>query len=102
MKQILEKKKALGIDVNESVTIYRGKGCERCNNTGYKGRLGIFEMLEITPEIKELIDSSANQREILKMARKQGMVSLKEDIVKKVLNGKTTVEEMIRIILMTD
>ena len=95
-------KKALGIDVNESVTIYRGKGCERCNNTGYKGRLGIFEMLEITPEIKELIDSSANQREILKMARKQGMVSLKEDIVKKVLNGKTTVEEMIRIILMTD
>ncbi|EQE66692.1 hypothetical protein [Clostridioides difficile] len=59
-------------------------------------------MLEITPEIKELIDSSANQREILKMARKQGMVSLKEDIVKKVLNGKTTVEEMIRIILMTD
>lgn len=59
-------------------------------------------MLEITPEIKELIDSSANQREILKVARQQGMISLKEDIVKKVLNGKTTVEEMIRIILMTD
>ncbi|MCC0662868.1 GspE/PulE family protein [Clostridioides sp. ZZV15-6597] len=95
-------KKALGIDINESVTIYKGQGCERCNNTGYKGRLGIFEMLEITPEIKELIDSSANQREILKLAKKQGMVSLKEDIVKKVLGGKTTVEEMIRIILMTD
>lgn len=98
----LGEKKALEINKDEELTLYRGKGCPNCNNTGYKGRLGIYEILKMTQDIKDMIDSSATEKEILQKAKEQGMIDLKHDVIKKVLKGQTTTEEMLRIILMTD
>lgn len=98
----LGEKKALEINKDEELILYRGKGCPNCNNTGYKGRLGIYEILKMTQDIKDMIASSATEKEILQKAKEQGMIDLKHDVIKKVLKGQTTTEEMLRIILMTD
>lgn len=78
-----------------------GSGCDKCNNTGYKGRLGVYEMLKITQPIKELIDSEAKEIDILRKAKNMGMRTIKEDVVMKVLSGQTTTDEMLRVTLIT-
>ena len=81
----------------EKLTLYKGKGCNVCAHTGYKGRMGIFEFLEVTPEMEELIMKKPSKKEIWDLARQQGSVSLFEDGVLKVLNGTTTIEELLRV-----
>ncbi|MCG2700766.1 Flp pilus assembly complex ATPase component TadA [Candidatus Parcubacteria bacterium] len=81
----------------ESLLFYRGKGCKQCNNGGYKGRIGIYETLEITEEISELILKNASRSELLKQAKKQGMLSIVEDGFIKAKNGITTIEEIMRV-----
>jgi type II secretory ATPase GspE/PulE/Tfp pilus assembly ATPase PilB-like protein len=76
---------------------YRGKGCEECKGTGYKGRIGIFELLEFTDEIKNLIMEDAPLKEIKKMAMKSGMKLLEDDGLEKVKQEITTVEEVMRV-----
>ena len=78
-------------------TCYVGKGCGVCNNTGFKGRIAIFEMIEVSDEIKEMILHKSSAAEIWKTAKKQGSVSLFEDGVSKVKNGITTLEEVLRV-----
>lgn len=78
-----------------------GSGCDKCNNTGYKGRLGVYEMLKITQPIKDLIDSEAKEIDILRKAKNMGMRTIKEDVVMKVLSGQTTTDEMLRVTLIT-
>ncbi len=78
-----------------TVSLYKGRGCQKCLN-GYKGRIGIFETLEITEKIKELIIKGASHFEIKKAARKQGMLTLREIALRKLLAGVTTVEEVIK------
>jgi len=87
--------KILGID--NRVTLKRGKGCSICNNSGYKGRTAIFEVLEVDREIRELIDNSAAEGVIVDKAKEKGTVFLREDCRDKVLQGITTVEEMLRV-----
>ncbi|MDX9752858.1 MAG: GspE/PulE family protein [bacterium] len=89
----------LGFDPDEykDVTFYRGKGCEICNYSGYKGRTAIHEVLENTDEVRECVLSNAGTDEIRKVARKQGMRTLREDGWKKVLRGNTTMVEVARI-----
>ena len=78
-------------------TLYKGKGCETCGGTGYMGRIGIHELLVVTPEIEELIISEATSTEINNLARKQGMKLMFEDGFVKVLAGLTTIEELTRV-----
>lgn len=79
------------------VTLYKGKGCASCGNTGYRGRVGIYELLEVTSEIQELIIKRATSADINAMARKQGMRLMFEDGFVKVLSGLTTLEELLRV-----
>ena len=77
--------------------LYRGKGCKECANTGYKGRIGIFELMIMTEEIRKLTVTNASSSEIRNVARAQGMRTLKEDGLLKVREGITTLSEIIRV-----
>ncbi|MGE0821551.1 MAG: ATPase, T2SS/T4P/T4SS family [Candidatus Binatia bacterium] len=79
----------LGVPYNDRFVLYRGKGCDTCRNTGYKGRLGIHELLVVTDEIRALIHSHGTVSEIRKVAQAQGMTTLMQDGVLKVLQGLT-------------
>jgi len=76
---------------------YRGKGCKICNNSGYKGRVGIYETLDITPDIQKLIMQKASASELFQAAKAQKMLTLFEDGIIKAKNGITTIEEIIRV-----
>ncbi|MBT4120418.1 MAG: type II/IV secretion system protein [Candidatus Magasanikbacteria bacterium] len=89
--------KDLGKDKLEDIRLYKGKGCKVCGDTGYDGRLGIFEVLEITEEIRKVILADSSAGEIRKVAKEQGMRSMMEDGVDKVLKGMTTFEEVLRV-----
>jgi type IV pilus assembly protein PilB len=79
-----------------TMKIYKGQGCSACNNRGYKGRVGLYEVLEITDEIRELILVGASALELKKKAVEQGMISLRRSGLVKVMAGMTTLEEVIR------
>jgi type IV pilus assembly protein PilB len=81
------------------VPFYRGKGCQTCNFTGMKGRVAIYEVMPITPEVRDLILRNAPTAEIREVARTQGMRSLRQNGLQKVLDGITTVEEVLRVTL---
>lgn len=85
------------LDPSQIKSLKRGRGCEKCNDTGYKGRIGIFEILEITPAISRLIARKASSDEILVEAKKAGMKIMWEDGINKVLAGVTTLEEVARV-----
>jgi len=74
----------------------RGRGCERCNGTGYKGRVGLYEVMEITEELRELILVGASALELKKKAIEEGMITLRRSGLLKVKNGVTTIEEVAR------
>lgn len=79
----------------QGVEFFKGRGCLECNNTGYKGRVGVFEIMAVGPEIRRLIVSRASTDEIREMAVKLGMKSLREDALDKVRSGITTLEAAI-------
>lgn len=87
------------------LTFYRGAGCDLCSQTGYQGRVGIFEVLEMTDAIKALVVARASSNEIVKAARQggspragsRGMITMLEDGLDKVLVGQTTLEEVLRV-----
>lgn len=81
----------------DATRLYRGKGCEACNGTGYKGRVGIYELLEITPEIEQLIVARASSTDLNNMARRQGMHVMFDDGFAKMRAGQTTIEELLRV-----
>ncbi len=76
---------------------WRAKGCSRCQNTGYSGRVGIAEVLVLTPRIRELVLTRAQEHVIKRQAREEGMLTLREDGVRAVQAGLTTLEEVLRI-----
>ncbi|HUV59906.1 MAG TPA: type II secretion system ATPase GspE [Desulfatiglandales bacterium] len=84
-------------EMSSGKKIYKGKGCQDCLNTGYKGRTGIFELMILDDAIKSLILKTSDSNAIKKKAVNQGMVTLRQDGALKVLNGITTVEEILRI-----
>lgn len=90
--------KNYGIKIDkENLTFYKGKGCKHCFNTGYKGRVGLMEALVLTPKVRELIASKAQEYQIKDAARKEGMVTLRENGLKKALAGAITLEEVLRL-----
>ncbi len=80
----------------KSLKIYKGKGCSTCNNTGYKGRIGLYEVMEVTDEIRELILIGASALELRKKAIDDGMITLRDSGLQKIRGGVTTIEEVVR------
>ena len=78
--------------------IYKPHGCVRCNQSGYKGRTALFEILPLTAEIRDLIVSSNDTNKIKESAIKAGMTTLSEEMVKMIIKGQTSMEEMLRVI----
>lgn len=83
-------------DTGQAYTFYKGVGCDLCGGTGYKGRIGIYELMIVNNAIRELILRHASTAELTMEAKKHGMKTLREDGFQKVLNGVTTVEEVLR------
>ena len=90
-------KQKLNLKVDKQLTFYKPKGCPKCNNTGYKGRLGIIEALKITPAIRKLILEKVPEGKIKNAARREGMRTLRENGLAKVVKGITSLEEILRI-----
>jgi type IV pilus assembly protein PilB len=90
-------KEVLKIDESKRVYLYRGKGCNYCGNTGYKGRTAVYEIMEITKEHRELIIKSQNSDDIRDLSLHNGMKTLKMSCKEMVLRGITTIDEMIKI-----
>jgi len=80
-----------------SAIFYHGEGCHRCNNSGYKGRVGIYEVMEVNEKISDQINNRANADVIKKIAREQGMSTMFEDGLAKAQQGITTIEEILRV-----
>jgi len=78
------------------VTAYKGRGCSNCNNTGYKGRVGLYEVLELSDEIRQLVLEGASAIELKRKAIDEGMISLRRSGLTKVRDGLTTLEEVVR------
>lgn len=96
-KVSVELKAKLQIKDKKEISFFRPKGCAKCGNTGYKGRVAIMETLEITPKIKELIMAKAAEVQVKRTARLEGMKTLRENGIAKVLKGMSSVEEVLRI-----
>lgn len=94
-----QKLKALGLELKGSgrVRVFRGAGCESCGHTGYESRKGIFELMEPDDEIRKMIVANETSNIIASYARSRGMKTLREDGVEKVLEGVTTVDEVLRV-----
>jgi general secretion pathway protein E len=88
---------ALGIEADPAVTLFRGKGCEECRGTGYRGRSGIYELFVIDEDARSLILRRATTRDIRQHAVQRGMATLRMDGWKRACEGVTTVEELLRV-----
>ncbi|MCI5857937.1 MAG: GspE/PulE family protein [Agathobacter sp.] len=91
-----EEKEVMNIDENGDIIIYDAVGCEKCDNTGYTGRIGIYEILTVTQNIKNMINKRATADEIARAAEKEGMHTLRQSATKLVLEGTTSYKEMLR------
>jgi type IV pilus assembly protein PilB len=81
---------------NKELRLYEGKGCDVCHQTGYNGRIGIFEILNISESIKDLIVAKSDSDEIAARAIKEGMTTMLDDGLKKVTQGTTSLEEIMK------
>ena len=81
----------------EKITFYEAKGCEECNNSGFKGRLAIFEIMQMTNEVAKLTIERADTNRLRQQAQKDGMTLLLEDGIRKIAQGLTTIEEVLSV-----
>lgn len=81
---------------------YYGRGCQRCNNTGYKGRCGVYELMDITDDVRDMVVSNAPIDDLRHLARSQGMTTLREAGLKLIFDGATTIDEVVRETVMED
>jgi general secretion pathway protein E len=84
-------------DADGPVNIYKAKGCEACSNTGYSGRKGIFELLVLTDSVRDQVMARSDASRIKQQALREGMHTLRQDGVRKILSGLTTMEEVFRV-----
>ena len=89
-------KKIMGLPVDRQITLYRARGCEHCENMGYKGRIGVYEIMPVTKDIKRLVSMRASTEEIDGEARLEGMKTLGESAASLVMSGVTSFDEMMR------
>ena len=81
----------------DKLTLYRGKGCSNCSFTGYKGRSGLYQLIEMSEELREAVLHNPTSDDIDKLSRSQGTLSLFEDGIEKVRMGITTLDEVMRV-----
>ncbi len=96
-----DERKILGVKRNEAIQIYKHKGCKRCNQTGYRGRMAIIELLRIDTDMDALIARRAHLDELRKLALEKGFITLADDGVRRILEGYTSIEEVMRVIDLT-
>jgi type II secretory ATPase GspE/PulE/Tfp pilus assembly ATPase PilB-like protein len=96
-----EQRKILGVKTNEAIQIFRQKGCKRCNQTGYRGRMAIIEILRIDAEMDALIARRAHLDELQLLAHRKGFVTLADDGTRRILEGYTSIDEVMRVIDLT-
>ena len=84
-------------EIAKRANFMKGKGCSYCNRSGYRGRMAIYELMNMTSQVRELTFKGASTQDIRKLARKQGMRTLYEDGMIKALKGLTTIDEVLRI-----
>lgn len=92
----------LPIEQARQYSFYYGKGCATCNNSGYKGRTGLYELMDVTDEIRDLITADASTDDIRNVARSQGMTTLREAGLKLIFDGVTTIDEVVRETVIED
>jgi general secretion pathway protein E len=88
---------ALGIEADPHTKLFRGRGCDDCRGTGYRGRTGIYELFAITEDVRSMIIRRASSREIRRLAIEGGMVTLRQDGWARAVDGVTTIEEVLRV-----
>ncbi|MGH8103092.1 MAG: GspE/PulE family protein [bacterium] len=89
-----------GMSQGQKLTLYKGKGCEKCSNTGFRGRVCVTEVLIVTPEVRKLIKEGVNSDTVLKQAVQHGMKVMLQDGMAKILEGVTTLQEVSRVIMV--
>lgn len=94
-ESLIEKLGLIPEETND-IPFYRSSGCSYCNNTGYRGRIAVFEIMPVSPRIADMITNRATAQEIKRQARKEGMITLREDALNKLKAGITTPEEVLR------
>lgn len=92
----------LGMEPDKNINLYRGRGCAMCGGSGYRGRLGVYEIMVMTSKHKEAISKNCTEGELRNLSAENGMKTLRDNAIKFVLSGKTTIEEMIRISYSND
>ena len=90
------------IDPNTPFKIFTRDGCEKCNLTGFKGRIGIFEAIKTDDKIESIISQNPSEHEIKKIARAQGILSMRQDGVIKILNGVTSIDEVQSVVDLSE
>ena len=75
---------------------FYGRGCDRCNNTGHRGRMGIFELILVNDELRDMVSAGASTDQLRISCRKQGMTTLRESGLRAIFDGRTTIEEVVR------
>jgi type IV pilus assembly protein PilB len=83
----------------DGVALYRKKGCPRCNQTGYKGRIGVYQLMEMSEDLSRLASQHASREEIERSAMSGGMKTLCDDGLAKVTSGLTSLEELARVLV---
>jgi type IV pilus assembly protein PilB len=109
MKEVIESIKNEGKDLakyninpNTPFKLYKAVGCEKCNLTGYKGRIGIFEAIKTDEAIEKIIPENPSEREIKRIARNQGILSMRQDGIVKIINGITSYDEVQSVVDLTE
>jgi type II secretory ATPase GspE/PulE/Tfp pilus assembly ATPase PilB-like protein len=101
VKPTEDERKILGVKRNEAIQIFKHKGCKRCNQTGYRGRMAIMELLRIDSDMDSLIARRAHFDELRNMALEKGFNTLADDGVRRILEGYTSIDEVMRVIDLT-
>ena len=92
-----EEKEVMGVDVNKEVEIFEPSGCIQCDNMGYKGRIGVYEIMEMTPDLKRIVSKGGDADAIKEQAMKDGMHTLKMSASEYVVSGITSYNEMMKV-----
>jgi type IV pilus assembly protein PilB len=96
-KPTAELLKELGLEANKDYTFYKAVGCKHCSDIGYKGRLGIYELMLMDEETRKLTIAKVSSDEIMRHAKKAGLITLRDDGLLKAINGVTSIEEVLRV-----
>ena len=85
------------LKISKTLTLWTNQGCQKCANSGFTGRIGVFEILSMTDSLADIILKRPSEAEIAKEGEKQGMITMEQDGILKVLAGLTTIEEILRV-----